>query len=78
MRRNNSLILAMADETKLPAGSALAVDREAFSQNISKKLYSHPLITIKREEISGKPPVAWENVIIATGPLTAAKFSASD
>jgi len=70
MRRAGSLIMAMADRHKLPAGGALAVDRDAFSQAVTEKLKAHPLIEIVPGEIGGLPPAAWDNVIIATGPLT--------
>jgi methylenetetrahydrofolate--tRNA-(uracil-5-)-methyltransferase len=70
MRRANSLIMAAADRHKLPAGGALAVDRDGFAQEVSAALASHPLVTIVREEIDGLPPSDWDSVIIATGPLT--------
>ena len=70
MRRTGSLIMAMADATQVPAGSALAVDREAFSARVTAALVSHPLITIERGELTGLPPEDWDSVIIATGPLT--------
>jgi methylenetetrahydrofolate--tRNA-(uracil-5-)-methyltransferase len=70
MRRANSLILRCADEHKVPAGAALAVDREGFSQAVTDALSNHPLITLERGEIDGLPPVEWGNTIIATGPLT--------
>jgi methylenetetrahydrofolate--tRNA-(uracil-5-)-methyltransferase len=70
MRRAGSLILAAADHHKLPAGGALAVDRDGFSQEISGRLADHPLVTIAREEVAGLPPDAWGSTIIATGPLT--------
>ncbi len=70
MRRAGSLIMAAADANKLPAGGALAVDRTGFAQDVTERLQAHPLITIRREEIRGLPPPAWDNVIIATGPLT--------
>jgi methylenetetrahydrofolate--tRNA-(uracil-5-)-methyltransferase len=70
MRRCNSLIMAAGDAHRLPAGSALAVDREAFSDEVTEKLKSHPRIEIERGEIAGTPPPEWESVIIATGPLT--------
>jgi methylenetetrahydrofolate--tRNA-(uracil-5-)-methyltransferase len=54
----------------VPAGGALAVDRDIFSQGVTKALSEHPLITIERGEIAGLPPVEWDNVIISTGPLT--------
>jgi methylenetetrahydrofolate--tRNA-(uracil-5-)-methyltransferase len=70
MRQLNSLIMRMADKHQVPAGSALAVDRDAFSDEITATLAAHPLITIERGEIAGLPPEAWDSVILATGPLT--------
>lgn len=70
MRRAGSLILAAADETRVPAGSALAVDRDAFSARVEAALAAEPLVTIIREEVAGLPPAAWDSVILATGPLT--------
>lgn len=70
MRRCGSLILAQADKTKVPAGGALAVDRDAFSEAVTATLEAEPLIDISREEIDGLPPEDWDNVIVATGPLT--------
>ncbi|HLN23391.1 MAG TPA: methylenetetrahydrofolate--tRNA-(uracil(54)-C(5))-methyltransferase (FADH(2)-oxidizing) TrmFO [Patescibacteria group bacterium] len=70
MRRMNSLILAKADEHKVPAGGALAVDRDGFAAGVDAALSNHPLVTIIREEITGLPPEDWDQVIIATGPLT--------
>ncbi len=70
MRRAGSLIMRCGDESKVPAGSALAVDREAFSEAVTKALHEHPNITIERGEVAGLPPEEWENVVIATGPLT--------
>lgn len=70
MRRLNSLIMRCGDAAKVPAGSALAVDRDQFSQMVTKTLAEHPLITIERDCIDGLPPKDWANVIIATGPLT--------
>ena len=75
MRRCGSLIMAMGDKHKVPAGSALAVDRVAFSDDITKTLGEHPLVTIERAEIAGLPPEDWDNVIIATGPLTSPALS---
>lgn len=75
MRRCNSLILAMADANKVPAGGALAVDREEFAVAVTKALTDEPLIIIKRGEIDGLPPEDWDNVIIATGPLTSAPLA---
>src|SRR5262245_35676675 len=70
MRRCGSLILAAADAHKLPAGGALAVDRDGFAEAVTTRLAAHPLIEIQREEIAGLPPAAWDQVIVATGPLT--------
>jgi methylenetetrahydrofolate--tRNA-(uracil-5-)-methyltransferase len=70
MRAANSIIMAMGDENALPAGSALAVDRDAFSAAVTDKLVNHDLITIERGEINGLPPAEWGQTIIATGPLT--------
>jgi len=71
MRLSGSLIMGMGDMTKLPAGGALAVDRNAFSEAVTTILHQHPLITIEYGEVKGLPPKAWGNTIIATGPLTA-------
>lgn len=70
MRQMDSLIMAAGNEHKVPAGGALAVDRDAFSLHVTKALEQHPLITIERGEVTGLPPEEWDNVIIATGPLT--------
>lgn len=70
MRRCNSLIMREGGKAAVPAGGALAVDRDIFSAGVTKALEEHPLITIERGEISGLPPADWESVIIATGPLT--------
>ncbi|MEE8306978.1 MAG: methylenetetrahydrofolate--tRNA-(uracil(54)-C(5))-methyltransferase (FADH(2)-oxidizing) TrmFO, partial [Gammaproteobacteria bacterium] len=70
MRRANSLIMAAGDAHKLPAGGALAVDRDGFSAHVTEMLHSHPLVEIERGEIAGQPPADWDSVIIATGPLT--------
>ncbi|WP_112322649.1 methylenetetrahydrofolate--tRNA-(uracil(54)-C(5))-methyltransferase (FADH(2)-oxidizing) TrmFO [Oceanibium sediminis] len=70
MRAANGLIMEMADAHQLPAGGALAVDRHAFSADVTARLEAHPLVTIDRAEISGLPPAEWGNTIIATGPLT--------
>lgn len=71
MRLTNSIIMACADESQVPAGSALAVDREGFAQRVTTKIESHPNIDVVREEITGLPPQEWEQTIIASGPLTA-------
>ena len=70
MRRADSLIMRCADTHKLPAGGALAVDRELFSNMVTKTLHEHPLITIELGEVKGLPPEEWGQTIIATGPLT--------
>ncbi len=70
MRRAGSLIMRTADQHRLPAGGALAVDRVPFSETITATLAAHPRITIAREEIAGLPPDDWASTIIATGPLT--------
>ena len=75
MRRLGSLIMRCADANQVPAGGALAVDRNAFSDAVTKALTDHPLITIDRAEIEGLPPAEWGNVIIATGPLTSAPLA---
>src|SRR5207302_132703 len=70
MRQCGSLILHAADAHKVPAGGALAVDRVGFSDAVEAALTAEPLIEIRREEIAGLPPAEWDEVIIATGPLT--------
>ena len=70
MRRAGSLILKAADAHKLPAGGALAVDRDGFAAEVTRALEAHPLIEIAREEIGGLPPGDWDSVVVATGPLT--------
>lgn len=69
MRRSNSLIMREGDKASVPAGGALAVDREIFSSAVTEALTQHPFITIRREEVES-PPDEWSSVIIATGPLT--------
>ncbi|MEX2450720.1 MAG: methylenetetrahydrofolate--tRNA-(uracil(54)-C(5))-methyltransferase (FADH(2)-oxidizing) TrmFO [Rhodospirillales bacterium] len=70
MRRCESLILRCADAHQVPAGGALAVDRDGFSLAVQEAIEAEPLITIVREEIAGLPPADWSSVIVATGPLT--------
>src|SRR3954466_6297320 len=69
MRRLGSLVMRAADSSQVPAGGALAVDRDGFSAAITQALTAHPLIEIVREEIT-LPPTDWDSVIVATGPLT--------
>jgi len=70
MRRCGSLVLRAADRAKVPAGSALAVDRDGFAQTVTAALEAEPLVAIERGEIAGLPPADWDSVIVATGPLT--------
>src|SRR6188508_2605517 len=75
MRRLDSLIMRAADANQVPAGGALAVDRDGFSAAVTKALNDHPLIEIDRTEVGGLPPADWGNVIVATGPLTSAPLA---
>jgi methylenetetrahydrofolate--tRNA-(uracil-5-)-methyltransferase len=77
MRRAGSLIMSAADVHKLPAGGALAVDRDAFSAEVTRRIEAHPLIRIDRNEVLGLPPDDWQSVIIATGPLTSPGLSSA-
>jgi len=70
MRRAGSLVLDAGDQHKLPAGGALAVDRDGFAGEVTRRLEGHPLVHVAREEIDGLPPADWDSVIVATGPLT--------
>ncbi len=76
MRRLGSLIMRAADANQVPAGGALAVDRDGFSAAVSAALTAHPLITLERGEVS-PPPAEWDSVIIATGPLTSPALAAA-
>jgi methylenetetrahydrofolate--tRNA-(uracil-5-)-methyltransferase len=71
MRRLRSLIITTADRVRVPAGSALAVDREEFARSLTETLAAHPLVEIVRAEATSLPPGP---TIIATGPLTSAAF----
>ncbi len=75
MRRAQSLIMACGDRNKLPAGGALAVDRDGFSEDVTRHLAEHPLVEVSRGEIDGLPPEEWDSVIIATGPLTSSSLA---
>ena len=77
MRRCNSLIMAAADANKVPAGSALAMDRNGFSAHVGSALKADPLVKLQRGEVGGLPPEGWDNVIIATGPLTSPDLAAA-
>ncbi len=74
LRRMNSLIMRAGDANQVPAGGALAVDREGFSAAVTAAIEKHPNIEICREEIS-VPPGEWDSVIVATGPLTSAALA---
>ncbi len=74
MRMLQSLIMTCADATAVPAGGALAVDREKFSQMVTKRIESHPLITVMREEVTAIPKEGL--IVVATGPLTSEKLGA--
>jgi methylenetetrahydrofolate--tRNA-(uracil-5-)-methyltransferase len=76
MRRLGSLIMRAADLNQVPAGGALAVDRDGFSAAVTEALETHPLITLERGEIV-VPADAWDSVIIATGPLTSPDLAAT-
>ncbi|RVU14187.1 methylenetetrahydrofolate--tRNA-(uracil(54)-C(5))-methyltransferase (FADH(2)-oxidizing) TrmFO [Methylobacterium oryzihabitans] len=71
MRRLGSLVMRAGDAHQVPAGGALAVDREGFSRAVTAALEAHPLVRIVREEVEGLPPEEWGSVVVATGPLTA-------
>ena len=71
MRRLGSLIMACADRHQVPAGGALAVDRDGFSAAVTRAIAEEPLIELRRELVDGLPPADWSSVIVATGPLTA-------
>lgn len=73
LRRSGSLIMACADETRVQAGGALAVDRHAFAAAITRKIKEHPLITVVEGEVAQIPPEG--EVIIASGPLTSDALS---
>jgi len=75
MRRLDSIILAAGDAHQVPAGGALAVDREGFAEAVTERLEAHPLVTIVREEVAGLPPADWDSTIVATGPLTSPALS---
>jgi methylenetetrahydrofolate--tRNA-(uracil-5-)-methyltransferase len=75
MRRLGSIIMACGDAHQVPAGGALAVDREGFAAAVTERLETHPQVTIERGEVAGLPPAAWDSVIVATGPLTSPALS---
>ncbi|HEY1447291.1 MAG TPA: methylenetetrahydrofolate--tRNA-(uracil(54)-C(5))-methyltransferase (FADH(2)-oxidizing) TrmFO [Caulobacteraceae bacterium] len=77
MRRLGSLIMTCADAHQTPAGGALAVDRAGFAQAVTARISAHPRIRVERGEVRGLPPPDWDNVIVATGPLTSPSLSAA-
>ncbi len=77
MRRAGSLIMRAADAHRVPAGSALAVDRAGFSDAVESAIEAEPLIDVDRHEVPGLPPEDWSPTIVATGPLTSPGFAAA-
>ena len=75
MRAMGSLVMRAADARQVPAGGALAVDRDGFAADVTAALEAHPRITIERGEVAGLPPPEWGPAIIATGPLTSAALA---
>jgi len=77
MRRLGSLVMRVAEESRVPAGAALAVDRDKFAQTITATIAEHPLIAVVRDEVTSIPPSSESDpVIIATGPLTSDALAA--
>ena len=77
MRMLNSVIMTEADKARVPAGGALAVDRDLFSKGVQDRLAAHPNVTIQRDEVTELPENNIGQVIIATGPLTSQSLAAS-
>jgi len=77
MRLANSLIMACADRNQVPAGGALAVDRDGFAEAVTAAIDAHDLITVVREEVTALPPAEWDLAIVATGPLTSPALAAA-
>src|SRR5690349_16601000 len=77
MRRLGSIVMRAADQARVPAGAALAVDRAVLSDAVTKTVTAHPRIRISREEVTAVPGHDWSPVIIATGPLTSDALSHS-
>jgi methylenetetrahydrofolate--tRNA-(uracil-5-)-methyltransferase len=75
MRRLGSLVMQAGDAHRLPAGGALAVDRDGFADAVTTAITRHPLIEVVRGEIAGAPPPGWDSVIVATGPLTSSPLA---
>ncbi len=76
MRRLGSVVLRCADAARVPAGAALAVDRERFSTLVTEAIHSHPRVTVVRGEVTGIPAPDGVPTIVATGPLTSDRLSA--
>jgi methylenetetrahydrofolate--tRNA-(uracil-5-)-methyltransferase len=76
MRALGSLIIGAADAHQVPAGGALAVDRDGFSAAVEAAIVAEPLIRVERGEVAGLPPEDWDSVVVATGPLTSAALAA--
>ena len=77
MRRLGSLVMRAAEASRVPAGAALAVDRDRFAETITRELSNQPLVTLVRGEVTGIPPSSEQHpVIVATGPLTSESLSA--
>ncbi len=77
MRAMGSLIMRCADAHQVPAGGALAVDRDGFAAAVQAAIENDPHIAIMREEVAALPPEDWDSVIIATGPLTSPSLAAA-
>jgi methylenetetrahydrofolate--tRNA-(uracil-5-)-methyltransferase len=77
MRAMGSLIMRCADAHQVPAGGALAVDRDGFAAAVQAAIENDPRIAIMREEVAALPPEDWDSVIIATGPLTSSGLAAA-
>jgi methylenetetrahydrofolate--tRNA-(uracil-5-)-methyltransferase len=78
MRRLDSLVMRSAEAARVPAGAALAVDRDIFARTVTQAIHEHPLITLVREEVTSIPTAsAADPVIVATGPLTSESLSAA-
>jgi len=77
MRAGGSLMMECAGPARVPAGGALAVDRDAFAEAMTRAVMAHPLITVARGEVAGLPPTDWDSVIVATGPLTSDALAAA-
>jgi methylenetetrahydrofolate--tRNA-(uracil-5-)-methyltransferase len=77
LARAGSLLLRMAERARVPAGGALAVDRELFGQEVTRAITGHPLIELRREEVRSVQEIAARAAVIATGPLTSAPLAES-